>query len=148
MFIESSIFEDLYTTYLYLDKCTCFEYKDKVFYSIYHNDNEKTLSSITTSDKVNMSLEILIDLYNNVNTLSLKKSLLYRSSLVYFSYIVRKIKHKECYTSEKFNKLINELGKILKDNNITFYGKSKLKKIIYKVFLIFFAKGDKNEGIC
>lgn len=37
MFYESTIFEDLYTTYIYLDKCSNFFYSAKCYYTIYHD---------------------------------------------------------------------------------------------------------------
>jgi len=37
MFYESTIFEDLYTTYIYLDKCNNYFYSSKCYYTIYHD---------------------------------------------------------------------------------------------------------------
>ena len=140
MFIDSNIYEDLYTTYLYLDKCHNFEYEDETYYSIYHDGKGSSLSYDINSKKINKSLEILIYLYNNLKEESLKKSLLYRASVLYFSYMVRKVKHKDGYTSNEFNKLIKELGIILKNNKIEFYIDNKLKKVIYRIFLKVYAR--------
>ena len=49
MFYESTIFEDLYTTYIYLDKCNNYFYSSKCYYTIYHDVDSSSLSSKPTA---------------------------------------------------------------------------------------------------
>ena len=90
MFYNSTIFEDLYTTYLYLDNCNNFYYLDKVLYTVFHESKTESLSSNIDYNKFEKALEILVKTYNSIGTYSLHISLEYRLVSAFASYLKNK----------------------------------------------------------
>lgn len=137
MFIESKIYEDLYTTYIYLDKCNNFYYTDKCFYTIYHDVNSNTLSSIQDINSYKKSLEIMLNLYNKISKEELKYSLSLRMSNLFTTYCVKKIKMDKDYNDKSIITNIYKVVEILDKNKIMIAPKNNrlLKKIFYTIML-------------
>ena len=137
MFIESKVFEDLFTTYLYLEKCNTFYYSSKSYYTIYHDVNSNSLSSNETAESFNKSLEMILMIYEKINNRALKYSLELRMATLFTSYWKSIIKKEKGYDSETIRKNIRRIVSILKDNNIMLKPNEKklVKMFLYKILL-------------
>lgn len=137
MFIESKVFEDLFTTYLYLEKCNTFYYSSKSYYTIYHDVNSNSLSSNETAESFNKSLEMILMIYEKINNRALKYSLELRMATLFTSYWKSIIKKEKGYDSETIRKNIRRIVSILKDNNIMLKPNEKklVKVFLYKILL-------------
>lgn len=137
MFIESKVFEDLFTTYLYLEKCNTFYYSSKSYYTIYHDVNSNSLSSNETAESFNKSLEMILMIYEKINNRALKYSLELRMATLFTSYWNSIIKKEKGYDSETIRKNIRRIVSILKDNNIMLKPNEKklVKMFLYKILL-------------
>ena len=137
MFIESKVFEDLFTTYLYLEKCKTFYYSSKSYYTIYHDVNSNSLSSNETAESFNKSLEMILMIYEKINNRALKYSLELRMATLFTSYWKSIIKKEKGYDSETIRKNIRRIVSILKDNNIMLKPNEKklVKMFLYKILL-------------
>lgn len=137
MFIESKVFEDLFTTYLYLEKCNTFYYSSKSYYTIYHDVNSNSLSSNETAESFNKSLEMILMIYEKINNRALKYSLELRMATLFTSYWKSIIKKEKGYNSETIRKNIRRIVSILKDNNIILKPNEKklAKVLLYKILL-------------
>lgn len=137
MFIESKVFEDLFTTYLYLEKCNTFYYSSKSYYTIYHDVNSNSLSSNETAESFNKSLEMILMIYEKINNRALKYSLELRMAMLFTSYWKSIIKKEKGYDSETIRKNIRRIVSILKDNNIMLKPNEKklVKMFLYKILL-------------
>ena len=137
MFIESKVFEDLFTTYLYLEKCNTFYYSSKSYYTIYHDVNSNSLSSNETAESFNKSLEMSLMIYEKINNRALKYSLELRMATLFTSYWKSIIKKEKGYDSETIRKNIRRIVSILKDNNIMLKPNEKklVKMFLYKILL-------------
>lgn len=137
MFIESKVFEDLFTTYLYLEKCNTFYYSSKSYYTIYHDVNSNSLSSNVTAESFNKSLEMILMIYEKINNRALKYSLELRMATLFTSYWKSIIKKEKGYDSETIRKNIRRIVSILKDNNIMLKPNEKklVKMFLYKILL-------------
>lgn len=147
MFIDSNVYEDLYTTYLYLNKCKNFYYIDKELYTIYHDEDSNSLSSINNESKMIKSMDIMIKLYNIVNSKSLKYSLALRMPTVFIPFYMDVIKKKKYTNNPKFKNLTTNMAQILKENEIKVnkneYG--IIKVIIYNFLVWYLNRKVKNE---
>lgn len=137
MFIESKVFEDLFTTYLYLEKCNTFYYSSKSYYTIYHDVNSNSLSSNETAESFNKSLEMILMIYEKINNRALKYSLELRMATLFTSYWKSIIKKEKGYDSETIRKIIRRIVSVLKDNNIMLKPNEKklVKMFLYKILL-------------
>lgn len=137
MFIESKVFEDLFTTYLYLEKCNTFYYSSKSYYTIYHDVNSNSLSSNETAESFNKSLEMILMIYEKINNRALKYSLELRMATLFTSYWKSIIKKEKGYDSETIRKNIRRIVSVLKDNNIMLKPNKKklVKMFLYKILL-------------
>lgn len=137
MFIESKVFEDLFTTYLYLEKCNTFYYSSKSYYTIYHDVSSNSLSSNETAESFNKSLEMILMIYEKINNRALKYSLELRMATLFTSYWKSIIKKEKGYDSETIRKNIRRIVSILKDNNIMLKPNEKklVKMFLYKILL-------------
>ena len=137
MFIESKVFEDLFTTYLYLEKCNTFYYSSKSYYTIHHDVNSNSLSSNETAESFNKSLEMILMIYEKINNRALKYSLELRMATLFTSYWKSIIKKEKGYDSETIRKNIRRIVSILKDNNIMLKPNEKklVKMFLYKILL-------------
>ena len=137
MFIESKVFEDLFTTYLYLEKCNTFYYSSKSYYTIYHDVNSNSLSSNETAESFNKSLEMILMIYEKINNRALKYSLELRMATLFTSYWKSIIKKEKGYDSETIRKNIRRIVSVLKDNNIMLKPNEKklVKMFLYKILL-------------
>lgn len=137
MFIESKVFEDLFTTYLYLEKCNTFYYSSKSYYTIYHDVNSNSLSSNETAESFNKSLEMILMIYEKINNRALKYSLELRMATLFTSYWKSIIKKEKGYDSETIRKNIRRIVSILKDNNIMLKPNEKklVKMFLYKILM-------------
>lgn len=142
MFIESKVFEDLFTTYLYLEKCNTFYYSSKSYYTIYHDVNSNSLSSNETAESFNKSLEMILMIYEKINNRALKYSLELRMATLFTSYWKSIIKKEKGYDSETIRKNIRRIVSILKDNNIMLKPNEKklVKMFLYKILLFWSAR--------
>lgn len=137
MFVESKVFEDLFTTYLYLEKCNTFYYSSKSYYTIYHDVNSNSLSSNETAESFNKSLEMILMIYEKVNNQALKYSLELRMATLFISYWKSIIKKEKGYASETIKGNVRRIVSILKDNDIILKpnGKKLAKVFLYKILL-------------
>ena len=137
MFIESKVFEDLFTTYLYLEKCNTFYYSSKSYYTIYHVVNSNSISSNETAESFNKSLEMILMIYEKINNRALKYSLELRMATLFTSYWKSIIKKEKGYDSETIRKNIRRIVSVLKDNNIMLKPNEKklVKMFLYKILL-------------
>jgi len=137
MFVESKVFEDLFATYLYLEKCNTFYYSSKSYYTIYHDVNSNSLSSNETAESFNKSLEMILMIYEKINDRALKYSLELRMATLFTSYWKSIIKKEKGYASETIRENIRRIVSILKDNNIILKpNEKKLAKVfLYKILL-------------
>lgn len=142
MFVESKVFEDLFTTYLYLEKCNTFYYSSKSYYTIYHDVNSNSLSSNETAESFNKSLEMILMIYEKINNQALKYSLELRMATLFTSYWKSIIKKEKGYASETIKGNIRRIVSILKDNNIILKpNEKKLAKVfLYKILLFWSVK--------
>ena len=147
MFIESKVFEDLYTTYMYLDQCTNFYYIDKCFYTIYHSEDSTSLSTIKNIETFKKSLEIIIDLYNKVKKTQLRYSLALRMPHLFITYSLKVIKNEKEYCTKDIKQKINKIINIINENKIDINPtKNKIiKKIYYRFMLCIYKRVIKNE---
>lgn len=145
MFIESNIFEDLYTTYEYLERCNCFYYVAKCFYSIYHDAESSSLSSNETAISFSKSLEMILKIYNRTKKTSLRYSLELRMATLFTHYWKARIRRNEGFDSHRIKRDIDTIVKILRENRVVIKptSKKKIKVLIYRAML--FISGGKNE---
>ncbi len=144
MFFASNVFEDYYTTYVYLDKCNTFYYINKEMYALYHKeDNNNHLSLTYNPQKYEKTLDIIIKTYKAVTSEEMKKSISFYCQDVIIGYIIKKIKMEIPRKQSKIVKeYIREIVKITKENKTKYEPKSKnklLKKIIYYCFEIIYS---------
>jgi len=135
MFIEAKKYEDLYTTYLYLDKCNNFAYINEKFYTIFHEENANTLSNITGDEVFEKSLKLVVDLYGKLERKNVKISLAKRLTGLLMEYWKFIIKRKELNYNVKL--YITKLVDILYENKITL-DKSNyniIKRMIFSMLL-------------
>lgn len=142
MFVESKIFEDLFTTYLYLEKCKTFYYSSNSYYTIYHDVNSNSLSSNETAESFNKSLEMILMIYEKSNNQALKYSLELRMATLFTSYWKSVIKKEKGYASRAVKENIRRIISILKGNNIILKpnGKKLAKVFLYKMLLFWSVK--------
>lgn len=141
MFYESNVFEDLYTTFAYLEKCTWFYYEPTVFYSIYHDKNSESLSSNVDANMFNKSLEMALLIYNRTKSSSLKYSLELRMTTLFTSYWRYKLKKKREFTAPEIKNNVQKIVMILWNNRVLIKpnNKKELKIAIY-LFLLMVSK--------
>lgn len=133
MFIESKIFEDLYTTYMYLDVCEKCMYVNETFYTIYHDNNSDSLSSTIDDKTFEKSLDIILLLYSKINNNSLKQSLRLRMANIFASYSAKLTMNR----NENIEKKIFEVVKVLDDNKVQIRPRNnKIIKILYYNFML------------
>lgn len=136
MFINVNIYEDLYTTYLYLDKCKTVYYINENFYTIYHESGIKTLSSLNDSRNIELyleSIDVIISLYNRIISENLKQSLVLRLPPIFLKCYIKYIKNKE--NTEIKKRLDNIADILIKNNVVPIFDKHQIvKRIIYYLF--------------
>ena len=133
MFIESTIFEDLYTSYMYLDLCEKFMYVNKTFYTIYHDNNSDSLSSRIDDKTFEKSLDIILLLYSKINNKYLKQSLSLRMANIFASYSAKFTINRD----KNIKKKIFDIVKILDDNKVQIRPRNnKIIKILYYNFML------------
>lgn len=140
MFINTLAYEDLYTTYLYLEKCKNFYYIDKSFYTIYHSKNGVTLSSVINKENFGSKLRIIYELYKRYENSSLKYSIELR--MVYLIMAYSKMSKKDI--NNELESIIQQFVIILKKDNVKYvkeYSDVKfymLKKVYFKLILNYY----------
>lgn len=140
MFLDSNVFEDLYTTYMYLDKCEYFYYKNSCYYTIYHEENSESLSNlnnIENSKCLNNALNILINIYKKIDRKELIYSLELRMANLFWIYCINNIKNKKKYNEKFLKENIEIVSKILYKDKIKLKTNhlSGIKQIIYFIKL-------------
>ena len=115
MFYESTIFEDLYTTYIYLDKCSNFFYSAKCYYTIYHDIDSSSLSSKPTAESFAKSLEMILMVHEKLEKSSLRYSLELWMALLFTTYWKARVKNDTSYNSKMINDSIQKIAGILKE---------------------------------
>lgn len=140
MFLDSNVFEDLYTTYMYLDKCEYFYYKNSCYYTIYHEENSESLSNlnnIKNSKYLNKALDILIDIYIKIDRKELIYSLELRMANLFWIYCSSNIKNKKLYNEKSLRENIKTVSRILYKDKIKLKTNhlNRLKQIIYLIML-------------
>lgn len=138
MFYESTIFEDLYTTYIYLDKCNNFFYSSKCYYTIYHDVDSSSLSSKPTAESFAKSLEMILMVHAKLEKNSLRYSLELWMALLFTTYWKVRVKNDTSYNSKVINESIQKIAGILKKNKVVVKpsGKKHIKILIYKILLL------------
>ena len=115
MFYESTIFEDLYTTYIYLDKCNNYFYSAKCYYTIYHDIDSSSLSSKPTAESFAKSLEMILMVHEKLEKSSLRYSLELWMALLFTTYWKARVKNDASYNSKMINDSIQKIAGILKE---------------------------------
>ena len=138
MFYESTIFEDLYTTYIYLDKCNNYFYSAKCYYTIYHDIDSSSLSSKPTAESFAKSLEMILMVHEKLEKSSLRYSLELWMALLFTTYWKARVKNDASYNSKMINDSIQKIAGILKENKVVIKpsGKKHIKILIYKILLM------------
>ena len=138
MFYESNVFEDLYTTFAYLEKCRTFFYMPTVFYSIYHDENSTSLSSNEDAKMFNKSLEMALLIYSRTKKQSLRVSLELRMTTLFTSYWRYRLKKRKDFTSSDIKENIRTITEILRKNRVIIRPNNKklLKKVVYFLLLL------------
>ena len=132
MFIGSKIFEDLYTTYKYLDKCKNFYYKKESYYTIYHEKNSISLSSNINADMICDAIKILNMLFDTISNKNFTDGINERLIDIFWLYIKSKNKNK---VNNLLKKEIKKAANMLKKDKKKYIGKKKIKKIIIDLYL-------------
>lgn len=121
MFINSNVYEDLYTTYLYVDKIQKFYYCDSCFYTIYHEENSNTLSSNWTNQIFGKSIQIVTSLYDKIKNITVKESLTYMFPQIFMNYCKKIIKKQyKRNTDTDIESGIIKIVEIIKNEKIDF----------------------------
>lgn len=138
MFIESKIFEDLYTTYEYLECCSNFYYEPKCFYSIYHDTVSTSLSSNETATSFEKSLEMIIKIYERTRRDSLRYSLELRMATLFTFYWKARLKRIDGYDSSNIKYAMDTIVRVLRDKKVVIKptGNKRIKVLIYRVLLL------------
>lgn len=138
MFYESNVFEDLYTTFAYLEKCNTFYYAPTVFYTIYHEENSSSLSSNQDANMFNKSLKMILLIYRKTKKQSLKFSLELRMTTLFTSYWRYKFKNKTDFTSPEIKKNVHVIAELLRKNRVVIKPNNRklIKKIIYVILIM------------
>lgn len=138
MFIESKIFEDLYTTYEYLDCCDNFYYVNRSYYSIYHDLESDSLSSSEDAGAFYKSIDMILMIYKRATKPALRYSLELRMATIFTYYWKARLRRVEGYSSKEMSAQINRIVSVLKSNNVVIKptGKKLIKIIIYKMLLL------------
>lgn len=142
MFFESDVFEDLYTSFAYLEKSSFFYYQPASFYTIYHDKDSNSLSSNEDSGMFLRSLKMILKIYEETPKKSLRYSLELKMATLYTSYWRYKIKRKTNYDSQEIKKEVRKIVSILNERQVMIKPKNKvvLKCAIYKFLLILGAR--------
>lgn len=143
MFYESTVFEDLYTTYAYLEKCRTFYYCPKCFYTIYHEVNSNSLSSQETDGSFLKALEMVLHVYNRTENASLRYSIQLWMATLFAHYGKVSVTKPGKFRSGSIKQYIQQIVKILRENHVILKpkGKKKIKVLIYKVLLYLHRRG-------
>ena len=138
MFYESTIFEDLYTTYIYLDKCNNYFYSSKCYYTIYHDVDSSSLSSKPTAESFARSLNMILMVHAKLERSSLRYSLELWMALLFTTYWKARVKNDTSYNSKVINENIQKIAGILKKNKVVIKpsGKKHIKILIYRILLL------------
>lgn len=146
-FADTNIYEDLYTTYLYLDKSSKFFYTNKILYTVFHDGVSQTLSNLSSFIKLKQSTKIVIELYNILENKNLKKCLEYNMRDIFLNYIKMLVKNNKKISIETRKNMII-IASILDNNPIKY--KNFVKNIIYvfllKIFIITNKKVVNNDS--
>ena len=144
-FIESKVYEDLYTTYLYFDKANNFYYTKKNLYTVFHDGMQTTLSNDKKINKFKCSIKILVDLYNSLNNYSLKRSLEQIMPSFFMRYCFNNFFRKKA-NKDVMNE-IKSISSILFFNNVkyNYFNSSKIRMFIYTIFINFYYLFHKKE---
>lgn len=142
MFIESKIFEDLYTTYEYLECCSSFYYEPKCFYSIYHDTVSTSLSSNETASSFEKSLEMIIKIYERTRRDSLRYSLELRMATLFTFYWKARLKRIAGYDSSNIKYAMDPIVRVLRDKKVVIKptGNKRIKVMIYRVLLLVYGR--------
>lgn len=145
MFYESTIFEDLYTTYIYLEKCNNYYYSAKSYYTIYHDVDSASLSSRPTAESFAKSLDMILMVYEKLEKKSVRYSLQLWMALLFTTYWKARIKKDDSYNSDIINEKVEKVAGILQKNKVVIKpnGKKYIKVLIYKVLLLISKKNYK-----
>ncbi|SCJ37124.1 Undecaprenyl-phosphate 4-deoxy-4-formamido-L-arabinose transferase [uncultured Clostridium sp.] len=143
MFIESKIFEDLYTTYMYLDVCEKCMYVNETFYTIYHDNNSNSLSSRINDKTFEKSLDIILMLYYKISNDSLKGTLSLRMANIFATYSIKSITN----MNRNIEKKIFNIVKILNDRKVKIRPRNNklIKRVYYDLMLRVYLRRIANE---
>ncbi len=114
-FVEYDNFEDTYTTYKYLNKCSNFYYEKDIYYAFDETANLQSLTKIKNIDKFIKTIELVKLIYNESK---LKKSCCI-STFNYYLYLISLIEKQKNWDKKKVEELkqkMIELEKIFIKN--------------------------------
>lgn len=137
-FTDGNNFEDYYTTYMYLDKCENFYYKDEPFYCINRDEDNNSLTKVNNVDKYIQAIDKIINLYSKLNNYNIKNSISAIILELYMQYIYNLFKFKYSKSERKMLKSkIKKIKNILNNHNLDYMIKnySLKKKIVYYLFI-------------
>ena len=137
MFISTTIYEDLYANYLYLDGIKKFYYSDEVYYSINRKgNNSNSLTSTINCKTLNglkVSTDVLLSIYHSVKLDCLKKSIakyMINNYLIYKRFI---FKMKSIRKDKELRKKMDELLDIIRTTKVEYEPENNklIKKILF-----------------
>ena len=140
LFYDSKMYEDLFSTYMYLNKCKNFYYEDKCFYTIYHEADTNSLTCYLSKEMFKQSIDILLYLYNVIENEKLKMTLEYRMVYLFYIYLRNKEYHEKIIDSK-----IKEIVRVIASKNINYipeYESEKkvlIKKVFIKIMIIYYS---------
>lgn len=138
MFIESNVFEDLYTTYAYLEKCRNFYYAPQCFYTIYHDATSDSLSSTMTAESFAKSLEMILLIYQRTQKRFLRYSLELRMATLFTFYWKERLKGNKAYATESVRRPMRVIVSLLKKNKTVIKANDHryVKALLYRALML------------
>lgn len=107
-FVEFNNFEDTYTTYKYLNKCSNFYYERDIYYVFDETANIKSLTKIQNIDKFISTIDLIESIYNESK---LKESCCL-SAFNYYLYLISLIQKHQEWDKTKIEELKLKMNKL------------------------------------
>lgn len=138
-FVGGYNYEDVATTYLYLDKCHRIYYIQKVLYNVNRDSDNISLTKKIETDRVISAIDLILSVNNKIKNSSIKESLSFVIYVKYKELIVKYIKnflklnYKENYIIKKY---LKKIAKIYSSEQIKKMVKNdkKITKLIVKFY--------------
>ena len=135
MFYNSNNFEDVYTSYKYLENCNSFYYLNDVCYCVNRNDNYNSLTRTVTIKKIISSVDIILDISKNKKLIGSKRLLAFD---IYIHNMKNIIKNPEKNKKECINH-IKKLRKVFAGHAFIYCIKYfSIKRLLFYYYTLLF----------